>query len=275
MKHRNFPIIKSTGELEAFSAKKLQRSIQRSGLKPKYCKEIADVVSVGVKPGTSTRDIYNRTIKLVKKKSNIAATHYALKRSLAELGPTGYEFEYFVSKYFNEFGYKTFVGVILQGQFVRHEVDVIASKPDHQVYIECKFHNRIGAYNDVKTPLYIKSRWDDLKNGPDGKYLDSYYIASNTSFSKDAITFANGTGIKLLGVNAPEGESFLDKIKKLKLYPITSLRRLKKIHQKELLLKKIILCKDLLNEKKLLIKIGLTENEINNVFKDINKLLIR
>ncbi len=273
MKRHKFQIIKSSGKLEPFSSNKLQRSIKRTGLRPKYCKEIAHEVAEEIKPGTSTREIYNDTIKLVNKKSNVAATHYALKRSLLELGPTGYEFEYFVSKYFNVIGFKTYVGIILQGQFVRHEVDVIASKPNFQAYVECKFHNHSGTYNDIKTVLYIKARWDDLKNGPDGKYLGEFYVASNTSFSKDAIAFANGTGLKLLGVNAPQDESFLDKIKKHKLYPITSLRRLKKVYFKELLLKKIILCKDLLNEKKMLLKMGLTENEINGIFKDINKLL--
>ena len=76
-----------------------------------------------------------------------------------------------------------------------------------------------------------------------------------------------------MGINAPADESFLDKIKKHKLYPITSLKRLKKIYCQELLLKKIILCKDLLNEKNLLVKMGLSEDEIKAIFSDINKLI--
>lgn len=271
--HQKFPIIKSSGQLEPFSKSKLQRSLQRTGLPPKFCKEIAKEVAHKVKPGTSTREIYQDTFKLVKKKSNVAATHYALKKSLLELGPTGYEFEYFVSKYFKELGYYTYVGILVQGEFVRHEVDVIASKPNYQAYVECKFHNNVGTSNDIKTVLYIKARWDDLKNGPDGEYLREFYVASNTIFTKDAITYAKGTGLNLLGVNAPEGESFLDKIKKHKLYPITSLKRLKKIYRQELLLKKIILCKDLLNEKSLLIKMGLPNDEINAIFRDINRLI--
>lgn len=272
----NFPkyqIIKSTGQLELFSSTKLQRSIQRAGLRPKTSKEIAQEVAQKIKPGTSTRQIYKETIKLVNKKSHVAATHYALKKSLLELGPTGYEFEYFVAKYFKELGYDTYVGIVLQGEFVRHEVDVIASKPNFQTYVECKFHNHIATNNDIKTVLYIKARWDDLKNGPDGKYLREYYVASNTIFTKDAIAYAKGTGLKLLGVNAPEDESFLDKIKKHKLYPITSLKRLRKTYCQELLLKKIILCRELLDQKKILIQMGLAEDEINSIFRDINKLI--
>lgn len=266
-------ILKSTGELEVFSENKLKRSLHRAGLRPKYCKEISKEVAQKIKPGISTNEIFKHTVKLIRKKSPIAATHYSLKKSLLELGPTGFEFEYFVSKYFEEIGFTTYVGIVVQGEFVRHEIDVVASKPNYQAYIECKFHNNSGRTNDIKIVLYVKARWDDLKNGPDGKYLKEFYVASNTAFSRDAIDYAKGTGLKLLGVNAPLEESFLDKIKKHKLYPITSLRRLKKIYCRELLLKKIILCRDLLNEKNLMIKIGMTDEEIHAIFNDINKLI--
>ncbi|MDD4974907.1 MAG: restriction endonuclease [Bacteriovorax sp.] len=266
-------IFKSTGELEIFSAKKLERSLLRTGLRPKDVKEISKEVAQKVKPGTSTREIFKDAFKLIRKKSPIAATHYSLKKSILELGPTGFEFEYFVSKYFEEIGYTTYIGIVVQGEFVRHEVDIVASKPNYQAYVECKFHNNIGRTNDIKIVLYIKARWDDLKNGPDGKYLREFFVASNTTFSKDAIDYAKGTGLQLLGVNAPEDESFLDKIKKRKLYPITSLKRLKKSYCTELLSKKIILCKDLLEEKNLLIRMGMSEEEIRAIFSDINKLM--
>jgi hypothetical protein len=267
------PILKSSGKIELFSASKLQRSLKRTGLRPKYCKQISKEVAQKIKPGASTRDIFKHTIKLIHKKSPIAATHYSLKKSLLELGPTGYEFEYFVSKYFNAIGYTTYVGIILQGEFVRHEVDIVASKPNFQAYVECKFHNNSGRKNDIKTALYVKARWEDLKNGPDGKYLREFFIVSNTDFTQDAITYAKGVGLKLLGVNTPAEESFLDKIKKYKLYPITSLKRLKKSYCQELLLKKVVLCADLLEEKELLLKIGMSEQEIKAVFNDIHRML--
>ena len=60
--------------------------------------------------------------------------------------------------------------------------------------IECKSHNRFGIKNDIKTALYVKARWDDLKEGPDGKKVESFVLASNTSFTKDALVYAEGTG---------------------------------------------------------------------------------
>lgn len=266
-------IIKSSGNLEWFSPTKLKRSIQRTGLPPRECKHITKEVAKKIMPGASTREIYQKTLNLLKKESTIAATHYSLKKSLQELGPTGYEFEDFTAKYFEAIGFETYVGKILTGEFVRHEVDIVASKPNYQVYAECKFHNNSGHKNDIKIVLYVKARWDDLKNGPDGKYLREYYVVTNTAFTSDAIQYANGTGLKLLGVNAPSDESFLEKIKRHKIYPITSLIRLKKIYSQQLLNKKIILCSELLKQENYLLSIGMSPLEIKNVFSDINKLL--
>lgn len=266
-------IVKSTGDLEFFSAKKLQKSIERAGLHPQVCRRISHDVSKKIMPGTNTREIFNQTIQLINKESQVAAVHYSLKKSLQELGPTGYEFELFVSKYFEAIGFETSVGVIIQGKYVKHEVDVVAKKPKYNVFTECKFHNNQARKNDIKTVLYVKARWDDLKSGPQGKDLREFYLASNTVFTTDALMYAKGTRLKLLGVNAPENESFLEKIKRLKLYPITSLKRLKLRHRYELLLNKIILCKDLLGERNFLLKIGMSEKEIANIFGDIDKIL--
>jgi hypothetical protein len=266
-------VIKTNGEYEVFSTKKLRKSLQRTGLKPKYCSEIARKVSDNISPGIRSKDIFNQTYKLVSKQSSIAAIRYSLKKSILELGPTGFVFEYFVSKYFETIGFKTSIDNILQGEFVRHEVDIVAIKKNYKICVECKFHNISNIKNDVKVVLYVKARWDDLKNGPAGKNLREFYLVSNTSFTKDAIVYAKGTGLHLLGVNAPEDESFLDKIEKYKLYPITSLKRLKSIYCQELIREKIILCTDLLNEREMLIKIGMSEEEIKNIFKDIEKVM--
>jgi hypothetical protein len=265
-------ILKSSGTTEYFSPKKLLTSIERTGLPSEECKEITKEITKKITPGISTKEIYKNAIKLVKKKSTTAAVHYSLKRALTALGPTGYEFENFVAKYFEELGFTTYVGITLQGQFVRHEVDVVASKADYNVYVECKFHNNFQK-NDIKTVLYIKSRWDDLKNGPDGKYLREYYIISNSTFTLDAISYAKGTGLKLLGVNAPEEHSFLDEIRKYKIFPITSLRRLKKNILQQLLAKKIFLCRDLLKERRLLLRLDMTPLEIDIIFNDVKNII--
>jgi hypothetical protein len=271
---RDIPkVIKSSGECENFSVQKFRRSIRRTGLEVKECNAITRKIVHKIHPSIKTKEIYKEAYKLIKRHSSIAAIHYSLKKSILELGPTGFIFELFVSRYFESLGYKTSVGITLQGQFVKHEVDVLAQKGDYQICVECKFHNTIRFKNDVKVVLYVKARWDDLVNGIQGNFIREFYVVSNTEFTKDAIEYARGSGLKLLGVNTPESESFLDVIKKYKLYPITCLKRLKKIYCQELFREKLILCSDLLTEKKTLLRIGMSEDEVKNLFSDINKIM--
>lgn len=272
-KKRPIHITKSSGELERFSPRKLQTSLKRSGLSGPLSNLITKEVAKGIKPGESTKDIYKKAYKLVCYESPMAGIHYSLKRSIQDLGPAGYTFEQFVARYFQEIGYRTKVGVVLQGKYVNHEVDVVAQNRQEKVFIECKFHNDAGRKNDIKVALYVKARWDDLKTGVGGEGMGAYYLASNTTFTKDVIKYAEGTGLELLGVNAPAEENFLEKIKNHKLYPITSIKRLNKIVKDELIKRSILVCKDLLEEEKLLRDMGLKTSEIAQIFRDVERIL--
>lgn len=272
---RQFKILKASGLPETFSKKKLYLSLERTGLPQKECQKISDKVAGEIGEGSETKDIYNKTLRLVKQASPVATVHYSLKKSLFQLGPEGHHFETYVSKYFEEIGHQTETCRTLQGKFVRHEVDVIAHMNGKKIYAECKFHNHSGVKNDVKISLYVKARWDDLKDGLDGKNLKAFYVVSNTSFTLDAITYANGTGLKLLGVNMPEGDSFLDKIRKLKLYPVTSLRHLPRIYKKELLLRNVVLARDVKNYTSLLRNLGMTEGDLDVVLNEVDMLTRR
>ena len=272
---KQFKILKASGYPEPFSKNKLIKSLQRTGLPRKECEHICDEVLSQISEGTKSSDIFNKTLKLVKQTSPIASIHYSLKKSLFELGPEGHHFENFVSKYFEEIGYRTEIRKLLRGKFVQHEVDVIAEIKEKQHFIECKFHNHAGLKNDVKVSLYVKARWDDLRQGLDGKKLKNFYIASNTAFTEDAITYANGTGLFLLGINMPSEDSFLDEIKKLKLYPVTSLRYLPRTFKNNFLHRGIVLARDVLFQKEQLIKQGMKQEDINILMKEIEMLTQR
>lgn len=262
-------VLKNSGEEQPYSEEKLMRSLKHTCLSQEACSSIASEVTKGISPSTSSNEIYEKTSSLLKKKSKLAAVQYSLKRSLFDLGPEGHNFETFVARYFEELGYATLECVTIPGLLVNHEIDVIATRPKQKLYIECKFHNRLGIKNDIKVALYVKARWDDVKAGPEGKTLTGYFLASNTSFSKDALIYAKGTGLQLLGVNAPEENSFLDEIKRLKLYPITSLTKLSTSMKREILGKKIIAAKDLLDQKDLLQKMGCDEEKMNEICEEI------
>ncbi len=276
-RNRRFPnrfnIIKASGHPEPFNKQKLYRSIQYCGLPHKTCQHIADTVSKELDEGFKTRDIYRKTLSLVKEHSHLAAVHYSLKKALFDLGPTGHNFEIFVAKYFKEKGFMTKTCQTFQGQFVKHEVDVVAEKQSTRVFAECKFHNRQGLKNDIKIALYVKARWDDLRNGPEGKSLKSYYLISNTSFSSDALAYSLGTGLKLLGVNAPSEKSFLEEIKLMKLYPITSLRNINRSQKNQLISKGIIAAKQLIGSDPVLRQLGFSDREISDLKNELQVLL--
>ena len=68
----------------------------------------------------------------------------------------------FIAELFKQQGYKVEVGKILQGNCVSHEIDVIAVKENQLNLMECKYRNQPGVAVDVKTPLYIKARFEDV-----------------------------------------------------------------------------------------------------------------
>lgn len=267
-----FYIYKSSGGVEPFSRKKLFRSLKRSGLPVDKCNRITNQVYKELKQGDNTRNIYQKALRLVNKESHYAAVQYSLKKSIFELGPAGHYFEKYVARYFNAIGFYTETGIILEGRWVKHEVDVIATKDKEKFYVECKFHNKIGIKNDIKTALYVKSRWDDLKKGPEGKNLSGFYLVSNTSFSKDAIRYSEGTGLRLLGVNAPADKSFLEEIKEMQLYPVTSLKRLPRNLKNYLLSKDVLLAEEVVSQLPILEKFGMSEEEMEAVLFEIELL---
>lgn len=272
MKRRRLRIYKANGQVEPFSRRKLYNSLRRSGLSNRVASKITAKITHEVGEGTRTRDIYRKTLRLVKESSPVAAAHYSLKSAIFELGPAGHHFEEFVARYFQELGFTTETCLTFQGRWVKHEVDVMIEKDGRRYFVECKFHNRQGIKNDIKVALYVKARWDDLKQGPEGINLDGFYLASNTAFTLDAIRYSEGTGLKLLGINAPPEESFLEQIKKLHLYPVTSLRRLNKHMKKSLISQKIVLAREVSSNLNLLFKLGLDETEVAGILDEIELL---
>lgn len=272
-RRRNISIYKAHGGREKFSRQKLIRSIERAGLSRTRSEYIADKVSREAYEGEKTKEIFKRTNKLLREASPVASVNYSLKRALFDLGPEGHHFEDFVGKYFEELGFKVRTCQIVKGKFVRHEIDVIAEKNGDEFFVECKFHNRAGIKNDIKLTLYVKARWDDVKLGEKGSSLKGYFIASNTSYTLDALTYSKGTGLQLLGVNAPETNSFLEQVRRMKLFPLTSLRSLNRQTKRTLLANGMVLAKEVPCNKHLLFQLGLEEKIIQSVIDEVSLLL--
>ncbi|AUC81156.1 ATP cone domain-containing protein [Lacinutrix sp. Bg11-31] len=274
MKDIDIEIIKASGERVKFSIEKLKNSLRRSGADEDTVSHIINVVRDELYQGISTKEIYNRAFSLLKKKKNIYASKYKLKKAIYELGPTGFPFERFIASILEYSGYEVVVGAILQGKCVTHEIDVIAKKKDQYIIAECKFHSDRSTKCNVKIPLYINSRYQDVvKNYKNtNNYPNEGWVVTNTQFTKDAITYGKCCGLQLLSWDYPLGNGLKDRIDRLGLYPVTVSTLLTNREKQFLLSRDIVLCRQLIKDNFYLDHLGVSEKRKEKILNEINLL---
>ncbi|TBN04345.1 ATPase [Hyunsoonleella flava] len=269
-------IIKSSGEKAKFSLNKLKASLKRVGTDDQTVNHIISKVKDELYHGISTKEIYNRAFALLKKKNSHLASKYKLKKAIYELGPTGFPFERFVSAVLEYSGYKTSVGSILQGKCVSHEIDIIAQKNNVTTVIECKFHSEKGLNCNVKIPLYINSRYNDIKTYWNSKKnkntLTNGWLVTNTRFTKDAIQYGTCANLYLLSWDYPKNNGLKDRIDRLGLYPITVSTLLNNREKQFLLSRDIVLCRSLIGDYFYLDHLGISETRKKKILNEINLL---
>mgnify|MGYP003111837812 CR=1 FL=1 len=267
-------IEKSSGDGEKFSISKLHNSLQKSGADKASIKKIINIVRDELYQGISTKEIYNRAFALLKKDKPIYASKYKLKKAIYELGPTGFPFEKFIGALLENSGYSIDVGSILQGKCVSHEIDVIAKKENEYIVAECKYHSDRSKKCDVKVPLYIHSRYQDiLENCKNSKNCPTEaWVVTNTQFTKDALIYGKCSGLHLLSWDYPLENGIKDRIDRLRLYPVT-VSTLLTIREKQFLISRdVVLLKQLIKDKFYLDHLGISEKRKNKIFKEINML---
>lgn len=270
-------VTKASGEKEAFDESKLRRSLSRAGAREELIDTVAESVGDLLYDGIPTQKIYREAFRKLKKESKRSAGHYKLKEAIRELGPTGYPFEKFVAELLYRMGYQTEVGVTIEGECVSHEIDVIAIRDNDYFMIECKFHNRKENTCNVKVPLYIQSRFLDLKknwlNKPEHEDRNHRgWIVTNTRFTSDAERYGECVGLKLLSWDYPKNNGLKDLITRVGLYPVTSLSSLNKQEKEMLLDMDVIFCSQLYENPELLEKIGIPTRKSTGVRKEVSAI---
>lgn len=280
-------VIKADEKEEDFNKDKLNTSLLKAGASSELSAYAANEAARQFKDHIKSDDIYNHTLERIRKSNPMVALKYTLKKAIMSLGPDGFVFEKYVEKILEQHGYKTEMPQnVLSGFCVDHEVDIIVKRKDENLMVECKYHNIPGNQSDIKTALYINSRFLDLKKGwyhrnhnkakdsgnenssesnknLAGKYYDSsenqccnelnntYYLTgawlfTNTKCTLDAIKYANCSGMKITAWNYPENECLQSYIESKKLYPITILSTLSESHKRKLFEKNILTIKELI-----------------------------
>ena len=276
----SFEVIKANGEREKFKLHKLRRSLTNAGAgNPVITSVIKSLEENGFfRDGITTQKIYREAYRLLKKRSHPVARRYKLKEALFELGPTGYPFEILIAELFKKLGYETKVGSIVQGKCISHEIDVIASD-EHLVFmVECKFHNRKDHNSSVTTPLYIQSRFMDVKetwkSAPEYQQKKPVgYIVTNTRFTGDALEYAQCVGLKLLSWDYPTKEGLKDLIERTDIHPVTILNSLTKKEKQTLLNADIVHCGQLLKNPKKLEELHFNHSKKNKILQEAEELV--
>jgi hypothetical protein len=277
MKENSIDIIKSSGEKVKFSLNKLRSSLKRSGASKETINAIVDAVRDELYQGISTKEIYNRAYALLRKKKSHLASRYKLKNAIYELGPTGFPFERYIKEILDFSGYDAQLDKTLEGKCVSHQIDVLAEKDGHSVLVECKFHGEPGLNCNVKVPLYINSRFQDVKANwsvatGNSTALKEAWVVTNTRFTEDAVQYGKCCGLYLLSWDYPDGESLRNRIDELGLYPITVSTLLAQREKQFLLSRNIVLCRQLIGDNFYLDHLGISPNRKRKILDEFKAL---
>jgi hypothetical protein len=229
-------ITKSDGSKEPFDARKLRDSLVSARASLEVADEIVATITATIKPNDTTSRIYQAAHKMLAKRERHVASRYGMRRSLLDLGPTGFPFEQFVGELYRAEGYQVAVGEMMYGACVSHEVDVIAWNDVDLITLEAKFHNDLGYKTDTKVVLYVKARVEDLQSHPHkiggrDRMVTRGAIATNTKFTDTAETYAACVGMELLSWETPRGDNLYDRMSRHGVFPIAALTSLK-THEK-------------------------------------------
>lgn len=272
-------VTKASGEEVVFSMDKLRQSLRNSGATEEQVDKVIKVIEPQLFNGISTKKIYTWAFSILKKSTGSVAAKYQLKKAITEFGPSGFPFEKFVGKLFERKGYHVKVGIIVQGTCVSHELDVVASSETEHMMMECKFHSTQGKMSDVKVPLYIHSRFNDVKGQwflnkqLKDKQLKAW-VVTNTRFSPDALRYGTCAGLNLLSWDYPLNESIKVMIDKYKHYPITCLTLLTKPEKEHLLENNVVLCSELKEDYTRLNALHIPDKRLQQIKKELEKLIL-
>lgn len=259
-------VTKASGLKESYSQEKVHASMTRAGVPTEYQDRLLNDIQSRLFNGISTAEILTLIIGYLKQIYPPGQTRYQLKRAIMEMGPSGFPFERFVARILHEHGYQVKTDVIMQGECVSHEVDVLATKDVRQYFVECKYHNMPGSRSDIKTALYVKARGEDLEERirhetSDQSIQYGSWVFTNTKFSTDAITYAECKKLRLTGWSYPAKGNLQEMIENKRLYPITCLSTLSHDQKMRLLSRDVILISELYRDPAILASFNLSKEQ--------------
>ncbi len=248
----SYNVVKSLGEREAFSDKKILSAIKRSGASKKVALDILEKVKENFVPDMSTGELFKMIRSFLKKEEPQASIRFSLKYAIKALGPAGFLFEKYIYDVLEDCGYEVRLNPTIRGRCITYERDVLAKKDGVMYLGECKYRNRPGEKVDVNVCL---KEYAILKDVERGGYFSSdrslhdvrNLVITNTRFTNQAAKYANCVGMHLLGWRHPNNDGLERMIEEKGLYPITILPSFKRNNMDYFAQKEMMLAKDMLD----------------------------
>lgn len=241
-------VTKASGKVEDLNSNKLRDSLIRSGADREQADAIIETIIDDSPSYTNTKKIYGLARKYLRQINHASGLRYSLKKALFRLGPSGYPFEKYIGEILKNYDYGVEIGSLVNGKCIKHEIDVLAVNDKEVLTVECKYRNNGGSTIDVKTAMYVHSRFRDLESVIKTVYPGKSFrgmLITNTRFTTDAIQYAECTGMDLKSWRYPETGGLQEMVEEKKLYPVTVLSGVRSRLIKTLFDNDIILLKDL------------------------------
>ncbi len=270
-------VVKSSGEKEVFSWQSIYDSARRVGAAREVAVEIADNIKAEAGGQIDTAQIRRKVERFLKKTDAGLAMRFSLPEAMRRLGPTGFPFENYVGRIFEQQGFQVKVGGRIRGRCVEHEVDVLAWNADFLYLGECKYHNKRGVKVDLPTALLYAARFDDLEQGSfiqkkvkQGRKIKSILV-TNTEFTQEAIKYFNCIGKNLWGWKHPHRLGIERMIDEEGIYPITILPSFRSSRLIEIFCqRRLMLARDVLQADAK--KLGLSQGLVEQMRKEAREL---
>lgn len=220
-------IQKASGDIQEFSSDKLSKFLTRIKVPQDAIDNVVRVIETEIHDYTRVNELRQAVTDHLLKlpKGELYAARYNIKTAVRKLGPAGHFYESYVGELFKSDGFENVhTSVVVQGECVTHELDVVATKDGEQHMVECKFHNQDGTKSDVTIALYIYARFLDVQKSPSvPNGFQHAWLSTNTKLTQDAIHYCMCKGMKVLTMEYPYGSSILDKVVEKNVFPISTL----------------------------------------------------
>lgn len=239
-------VIKKSGEEEVYDREKVKRSMRRVGVPVELQSDVLSHIDEKFINGKmSTDDIFHHILEYLEPRDRKSSLRFNLRQAIFDLGPTGFPFEQYLAQIFKTMDYKVTTNNFMNGDCVRHEIDLLLEKNKQREIVEVKFHNHHVVKTDVQVALYTYARFLDVK---EKNKIDNVWLITNTKLTTDAIAYANCKGMPIIAWNYPEKGNLQDLVEDPQMYPITLLRSLSQQEKARLIEKNVVFCRDLLTK---------------------------